>query len=623
MKRLLTLLLCLALLSGCQTDPQVPSLPETQPVTESTAATEATLPREQPGVPLLDQGSATGESENLLYIPNPHVESMACPEISLYGNSLLLYEHTPEGMVLKRIFLADGCLLAEAVYELTPSTRLQIGNGCISLCDSGSGQVLILNDSLEQETCYSVPAEGENWCLDQDMENLFVFFPEEGLMSRNLVTGETKWILENAAFVRSHDMGSGYVLFSYTDREDQKTYNRCLNLSTATLETLPIDGVLSGGIRSGEQWLLRKDIASGEYILVNQDTANAFVRTEGLVQMLSGKRQLLITDGSYRNLYLYDLKGSFLSRCALTANDHASVGTNLVWSGYWQGYFFRDTYDNAAHLMFWDTTVPQEGENLTLVPVDDVQPPEPVMPQSLYKKAEELSQRYGLDIRIGEACELGYSHYDGDIMVDPYFVQEALNTLELAFSAYPEGFLNQLPFGNMTQIRIELVANLRSKEDVQTHPTVIVGFAQAMPDYYLVALDVFSLWEGTIYHEFSHIIDKRLEWDASLRPDALFDEAAWVALQPKGFRYAFSYTDIPDEILAFENSGYFVTSYALTFPTEDRATLMELVMSNGSALHGNPGMVEKMRYYAACIRDCFDTEGWPEMTVWEQVLRNS
>jgi hypothetical protein len=28
-------------------------------------------------------------------------------------------------------------------------------------------------------------------------------------------------------------------------------------------------------------------------------------------------------------------------------------------------------------------------------------------------------------------------------------------------------------------------------------------------------------------------------------------------------------------------------------------------------------MAEKMRYYAACIRDCFDTEGWPESALWE------
>ena len=76
MKRFLILLLCLALLTGCRADPQTPTFRETEP-TQPVASTEATLPKEQPGVPLLDQGEASGESGNLLYIPNPHVESMA------------------------------------------------------------------------------------------------------------------------------------------------------------------------------------------------------------------------------------------------------------------------------------------------------------------------------------------------------------------------------------------------------------------------------------------------------------------------------------------------------------------------------------------------------------------
>ena len=110
---------------------------------------------------------------------------------------------------------------------------------------------------------------------------------------------------------------------------------------------------------------------------------------------------------------------------------------------------------------------------------------------------------------------------------------------------------------------------------------------------------------------------KRLEWDASLRPQALFSEEAWLALQPEGFRYADSYTDMPDSIRAYEDSGYFINSYAMTFPTEDRATLMSVIMSDKTVPEENPGMAEKMRYYAACIRDCFDTEGWPESTLWE------
>ena len=635
MKKLLltatVFLLTLALLAGCGKRPSSQSIGDgpsratigsaTNPFTEMPSTeTEPSLSQEQPGVPLLDQGEAAGESGNLLYIPNPHVESMACPEIRLYGNSLLVYEHTLEGMLqLKRISLEDGSLLAQASYPATPAVTVQIGNGLIGLCDSGSGQVQLLKDSLEPEMTYDIPLEGENWFLNREMETLYLFFPENGLQCRDLATGQTRWLLDNATFVQPIGADADYVLFSYTDRADQRTYKRCLNLSTATLETLPLDGTVCSGVRRGETWLLRQDIASGAYVLVDQEEAVTFTRPEGLVELLPGRRQLLITDGSFRELSLYDLDGNFLSRCSLPKLEHASVGTDLVWSGYWQGYFFRDTYDNAAHLMFWDTDTAQEGDNLPVTPLGAVQAPEPMLDQELYQRAQALSQRFGLDIRIAEQCALDYTHYQADALTDPYLVRRALDVLELAFASYPEGFFRQLPCGDLLQIRIELVANLRGQDHMDTHPIFVGGFAQEASDHYLIVFDGLSLDTQTVYHEVSHVIDKRLEWDAVLRPQALFSEETWLSLQPEGFRYAGSYIDMPDAIAAYENSGYFVSLYAMTFPTEDRATLMSTIMSDKTVLQENPGMAEKMRYYAACIRDCFDTEGWPETTLWEYV----
>jgi hypothetical protein len=50
---------------------------------------------------------------------------------------------------------------------------------------------------------------------------------------------------------------NGYVFFSYTDRGDQRTYHRALDLATATVETLPMNGTAVS--RQGEVWLLEKD----------------------------------------------------------------------------------------------------------------------------------------------------------------------------------------------------------------------------------------------------------------------------------------------------------------------------------------------------------------------------
>ena len=604
MRKIVAGILALALLAGCQAAPQETTGPETTQAASGTA--------------LLDQAEAVNADENLFYIPNAHVESMACPEIRLYGNGLLLYELGMNGgMKLVRISLEDGSLQAEASYPVSPAAKVQIGSGLIAICDNGTGQVLLLNESLQVETTYTIPADGAEWQLDQEFETLYAFYSEQGLQSRDLATGQTRWILENTAYLWPVGAGNGYVLFSYTDRADQKTYVRCLNLSTGNMETVPVEGAVQSGLRSGDQWLLRRDAITGEYTLIDQETVGVFAWPEGTVALLSGRRQLMVTDADYRNLFLYDLDGKFRSRCSLPQIEYATVGTDLVWSGYWEGYFFRDTYDNAAHLMFWDPSVPQEGEPFTIAPMGEAQKSDPVVEQSLYEKAADMSQRYGLDIRIAEQCALEYDIYLATMFKDSFFLREALDTLDEALSKYPEGFFQQLLYDNIDRIQIELVMDVVTRPGEVFYQPTAGGFADLHYDHYLIVLDAMNLKASTVYHEFSHVIDKRLEWDARLRPEAMYSEEAWLSYQPEGFRYAESYVDMPADVAAFEDSGYFVRSYGMTFPTEDRATLMALAIDEPVILEHHPHMVEKMRFYAACIRDCFDTTLWPAETAWE------
>jgi hypothetical protein len=186
---------------------------------------------------------------------------------------------------------------------------------------------------------------------------------------------------------------------------------------------------------------------------------------------------------------------------------------------------------------------------------------------------------------------------------------------------YPEGFFRQLTFGTIETIRFELVGSLSAKDGIETHPPSVGGFAQNLGSYYLVALDGYTLLKQTVFHEISHVIDARLKWDSAIREDALFREETWLTLQPEGFHYAMTYTEVPEDLLHFMESRYFITDYALTYPTEDRARLMESAMCNFTwDFEPGSGTRRKLQYYADCIRDCFDTEGWPERTAWEQVL---
>ena len=613
MKRKLVGLLCVCILfSGCGSGSSKPLQTE-PPIAES-------LPM-QTYLPLLEQGIELEESSNLLYIPNAAVESMTAPEMRLFGNGLLLSECIENTLVLNHISLENGALVKSALFSAAPGTKLHIGSGEIGLCDRESGLISILDEDFHLRRTYEVSQEGDDWYLNSELDTLYVFYYDRGLVARNLETGAELWLVDNGFRVAPKGNGSSYVIFEYTDRADQKTYTRCLNLSTSTMETLPIGGTISAGIRQGETWLLQSGEAEGFYTAATSDSANCFMWADSAVRLLSPRRHLLTADPSGRNLTLYETDGTFLSSCALPQNSNAVVGMDFVWSGYWEGYFFIDFIDASCRLMFWDVSAETEGENLQMSPLEQTQQSQTVLEHQLYERAEELSTRFGVDIRIAEQCTLDYSHYDTYALTDPVFIRSALDVLEEGLSQYPEDFFQQLPYGSIESIRIELVGGLTVKNDVNTHPTSIGAFAQDRGSYYGIVLDGFLIQPQTLFHEFSHIIDARLKWDSLIREHALYSEESWLALQPEGFHYAMTYTEIPEELLHFLESRYFITEYALTYPTEDRAKLMESAMSNFTwDFEPGSGTRRKLQYYADCIRDCFDTEGWPETTLWEQVL---
>jgi hypothetical protein len=296
------------------------------------------------------------------------------------------------------------------------------------------------------------------------------------------------------------------------------------------------------------------------------------------------------------------------------------TGLDMIWSDLWNGYFFM-AYQNSrsGKLMLWNIEKQVQGEALVFQP-DEVMQGGKTAPKALYDRAEKISKEYGVNIPIADQCQLDYDSFSSYEVSDENYISQALDALENALSKYPKGFFEQLKYGSKEEIRIELVGSLMQK-DKEIYSGNYIGFASENADYYLIVLDVFMMWESTIYHEFTHLIDARLEWDAKLRPEALFKEEHWLKLQPEGFSYAETYGEFPKELYSYVNSGYFVREYSCRFPTEDRATMFEnAILGAEYYFDVNPYLDEKLEYYNACIRDCFDTEGWPEVTVWEKML---
>lgn len=201
------------------------------------------------------------------------------------------------------------------------------------------------------------------------------------------------------------------------------------------------------------------------------------------------------------------------------------------------------------------------------------------------RQGTEKSQGGGVKFSLatesdGEYLSLAEKYRDGTASEEETKrLQEMADAAaEAALSDYPTDYFRQLLYGNVQSIRVELVGNLAPKADAELGETA-AAFAQELPGEYLVVFDVYTLSAGNVYHEFTHVTDRRLAWDAAHREGALFSEEAWSALNPTGFAYAESYEDYPAELWQYNNSGCFVSEYSMTFPTEDRATMMEMAMT--------------------------------------------
>lgn len=599
--------------------------PSTDTFSESTTPTaETTLPT-QPAISptLMEQAKPVGTLNNTWYIPNDAVAELEYPSMQLFGDALLLSAGAMDAQgsrrILKLISLETGEEIAATSFPGSGFVTIQTGADGIGVCDVGAGSVRILDGMLREHSIYQLDTNNSSWYLSPNLEKLYQIDAESGIRAIALSAGTTEPILTDAAQVYVRGLSAERIIVTYLDLSSQQMTGKSLNLKTGALEALPVDTAVSSAACVDDTWLLGDGSRWDTYYLLANGQCRVAVWPENRFALLSPKKHLLAVDGAGRAMKLYDTDGRFLSVCQLPAGGSSSVGIDTVWSDTWNGYFFLDFQESMnGKLMFWDPQIPVSGEDLPLTVKEDA----PEVAQALYDRAEALSARFGLDIRIAEQCQLRYLNFTSYALSDAAAITRALDILEATLSAYPEGFLEQLKHGSIQRIQIELVGGLQPV-NTAVYEGSYTGFALSNAGYYLIVLDANTMHGTSVFHEIAHVIDAKIVWDAGQRTDALFSEERWLALQPKGFVYANSYAQLPQEILAFAASGYFVRDYSCRFPTEDRATMMEAATGNHTVVfQSNPHLLPKLEYYCRCIRDCFDSSDWPEVTVWEELLQN-
>lgn len=602
------------LLCGCA-NPQVPTNPDDNSTKDDPVDTTT----------LRDTALPVGTDGNLWHIAEIDLGRMDYPNLHMVGENLLIVEYLyrengTARMYMKLTDLKTGAYLAEIDLDCGGYVRIQVQGDRIGLSDSGDGWVKILDASLQELKHYDLGGDWGDWVLSPDMQYVYDLHWENGISRIDLTTQAQVPVME----VREPalmNLGDGELTLSYMDVTTQRFSHGVLNLTTGVISPVQLPVSIGWIAKHGDRYL----VTDGS----QWERRHFFVGDQHKTTLFNGNQMEILTetglvyshDMENRNPALHTMDGKFVSALNLPGGEWIQMGGKIAWCESWGGYFLTTARDGGgARLLFWDPQTSVAGSDLSLETYKPEEPKDHIADESLYQRAKQLGEMYGLDIRIAEECALEYAEFSADVGTNVWQMTAALDTLEKVLSKYPQGFFKQLPYGRLNSIRIELVSGLRRKDwPADATYTSFAAFTQEMGDHYLMVVDVLGNYEGTYYHEFSHIIDRRLEWDSVYRAGALYSEDAWMELQPQGFAYSYSYQAPPENWGDYLN--WFVDDYAMTMPTEDRARVMEYAMNDwGWAFVDRPNLIPKLEFYSKCIRDCFDTTGWPEQTVWETIL---
>ena len=586
---------------------------------------------------------ALGEDRVLFYIPNEEIEAGIMQNIASFRGNFLVYGNSTENLdvtsfggtfYLKLISAQTGELLFEKKFSDAEFPNVQVLDDKIVVKDWANGNIYVLDENLQEKESYQIACEYHSMYVSSDVDKVYVFRPDEGIEVTSLKSNEKEMCLTDAVNLFSSGECGNYVTFSYTDRVTQFDKYGAISLETGEILEYPGKGAVYNINYVNDVWMASSSDDMDVYYLAMDKDIKVLEYPEKFASltMHPKTRDVLATlygENGLEKMTMYDTEGCFLSECKNNVPGASTQG-DFLWFEADGGYFFLiQVPEGKDLLMFWDMSKQVSGENIVFEEIKTEKLEEGAVSSELYQRARDLGEKHGITIRIAEQMEEDYSDYKAEKCFDEYKITQALNALEHSLSVYPKGFFEQLRHGSIHEVELHLagsVTNLEIPEGDVNGFTSFAGFAQTKAGKAIVVLDI--LQEGNIeehiHHEFFHLIDDKLAFDAAIRPEAVYSEQAWMDLNPKGFEYAYNTFELPEELFEEEYDLWFIELYSRTYPREDRATIMECAMMGLDAMFiSAPHRQAKLEYLNQCIRDAFDTAGWPEMTVWEKTMKDS
>ena len=295
----------------------------------------------------------------------------------------------------------------------------------------------------------------------------------------------------------------------------------------------------------------------------------------------------------------------------------------------WCLWMLSDEEGRPVHIYLWDTASCR-SEQWDGPSTSEYTAPETVDYGDLTKRAEALEDRYGIRVLIGANVPAEFADYSAQPFEEQATIDGSLSVLENVLSYYPDNYFDALKGTYYRDIAFYLTGSL-SPLNAGTNISNAGAFATESNGTMQLAFDLNDdLSPDTVIHELTHAADYRFAGEGSL------DEEAWNNLNPEGFSYYYAYIDENGE--SYEYSGsldhtamggsaagdvWFIDPYSKTFPMEDRARLMENLLSGKSPYEecfAGRHVQEKLTFYFRFLRETLGDDSWPQQTAWEEAL---
>ena len=285
-----------------------------------------------------------------------------------------------------------------------------------------------------------------------------------------------------------------------------------------------------------------------------------------------------------------------------------------------------------AHLYLWDTA-PCRSEKWNGPSRSEYTAPQPVVYEGLTERARALEDKYGIRVFIGANIPPEFADYSTEPFEETATIDGSLSVLENVLSDYPDSYFTALKGNYYRDIAFYLTGAL-TPLNAEYSISNAGAFATESGGTMQLAFDLYDdLSPDTVIHELTHAADYRFAGEGTL------DEEAWNSMNPEGFSYYYAYID--ENGVSYEFSGspdhtamsgcapedvWFIDPYSKTFPMEDRASLMENLLSGRSQYKdcfAGSHVQEKLSFYFRFLRETLGDDSWPAQTAWEEALLRS